>query len=66
MASSQESDLKNIHLQKRMSMRGFLLWFGDAFAHAMGALSWEDKKTVPPSIGMQPYTGVPYKRGHGY
>ena len=47
-------------------MRGFLLWFGDAFAHAMGALSWEDKKTVPPSIGMQPYTGVRYKRGHGY
>ena len=47
-------------------MQGFLFWFGDAFAHAMGALNWEDKKTVPPAIGMQPYTGVPYKRGHGY
>ena len=41
-------------------MRGFLLWFGDAFAHAMGALSWEDKKTIPPSIGMQPYTCLLY------
>ena len=47
-------------------MRGFLLWFGDAFAHAMGALGWEDKKTVPPPIGMQPYTGFHGKRGHGY
>jgi hypothetical protein len=51
---------------KEVTMRGFLFWFGDAFAHAMGALGWEDKKTVPPPIGLQPYTGFRDKRGHGY
>ena len=47
-------------------MRGFPFCLGDAFAHAMGSLGWEDKKTVPPPIGLQPYTGFRTKRGHGY
>ena len=32
-------------------MKGFLRWFGDAFAHAMGAIDAEEKSHVPPPIG---------------
>ena len=46
-------------------MRVFPFWLGDAFAHAMGAWGWEEKRTIPPSIGLQSYTGFRYKRGHG-
>ena len=35
-------------------MRGFPFWLGDAFAHAMGAWGWEEKRTIPPSIGLKP------------
>ena len=47
-------------------MNGFLKWFGDAFAHAMGAIDAEEKSHVPPPIGMTPYRDQPMKRGHGY
>ena len=47
-------------------MRGFPFWFGDAFAHAIGAWGWDDKKTVSPPIGLNPYTGFRDKREHGY
>ena len=47
-------------------MKGFLKWFGDAFAHAMGAIDAEEKRHVPPPIGMTPYRDTPMKRGHEY
>ena len=47
-------------------MKGFLKWFGDAFAHAMGAIDAEEKGHVPPPIGMTPYRDTPMKRGHDY
>ena len=50
----------------RGRMKGFLKWFGDAFAHAMGAIDAEEKSHVPPPIGMTPYRDQPMKRGHGY
>jgi len=45
-------------------MKFVLKWFGEAFAHAMGALDESDKRNVPPPIGMQPYRDTPLKRGH--
>ena len=47
-------------------MKGFLKWFGDAFAHAMGAIDAEEKSHVPPPIGMTPYGDKPMKRGHDF
>ena len=38
-------------------MKGFLKWFGDAFAHAMGAVDAEEKSHLPPPIG----EGVVYR-----
>ena len=50
----------------RGPMKGFLKWFGDAFAHAMGAIDAEEKSHVPPPIGTTPYRDQPMKRGHDY
>ena len=47
-------------------MKGFLKWFGDAFAHAMGAIDAEEKSHVPPPIGMTPYRDTMMKRGNDY
>ena len=47
------------------TMQALFKWFGDAFAHAMGAVDAEEKRHVPPPIGMQPYRDIPLKRGHG-
>ena len=47
-------------------MKGFLKWFGDAFAHAMGAIDVEEKSHVPTPIGMTPCRDTPMKRGDDY
>ena len=44
-------------------MKLVMKWFGEAFAHAMGAFDVEDKRNVPPPIGTQPYRDTPMKRG---
>ena len=51
---------------QRGPMKGFLKWFGDAFAHAMGAIDAEEKSHVPPPIGMTPYRDQPMKTSHDY
>ena len=43
-------------------MKGFLKWFGDAFAHAMGAIDAR-KRVNPPPIGMTPYRDIPDEKG---
>ena len=45
-------------------MKFVLKWFGEAFAHAMGAFDEADKRNVPPPIGTQPYRDTPLKLGH--
>jgi len=45
-------------------MKGFLKWFGEAFAHAMGAVDAEEKSHIPPPIGMTPYRDTPKRRAH--
>ena len=62
----ESSVLGRSQFQMRGCMKGFLKWFGDAFAHAMGAIDAEEKSHVPPPIGMTPYRDQPMKRGHGY
>ncbi len=47
-------------------MKGFLKWFGDALAHAMGAIDAEEKNHIPPSIGMSPYRDKPTKGTRDY
>ena len=47
-------------------MKGFLKWFGGAFAHAIGAIDAEEKSHVLPPIGMTPYRDTPMKRGRDY
>ena len=47
-------------------MKGFLKWFGNALAHAMGAIDAEEKSHIPPPIGMTPYRDRPTKGTHDY
>ena len=47
-------------------MKGFLKWFGEAFAHAMGAIDAEEKSHVPPPIGTTPYRDTPMKKSPGF
>jgi len=45
-------------------MKALLQWWGDAFAHAMGAVDSDEKRQVPPPIGVQPYRDTPLKHPH--
>ncbi len=63
---TETSVLGRSQFQMRGCMKGFLKWFGDAFAHAMGAIDAEEKSHVPPPIGTTPYRDQPMKRGHDY
>lgn len=45
-------------------MKALLQWWGDAFAHAMGAVDSDEKRQVPPPIGVQPYRDTPLKHRH--
>ena len=47
-------------------VKGFLKWFGNALAHAMGAIDAEEKSHIPPPIGMSPYRDRPTKGTHDY
>ncbi|BEV35871.1 hypothetical protein [Synechococcus sp. M16CYN] len=45
-------------------MKGLVQWFGDACAYAMGAVGLDERRQVPPPIGVQPYHGIPMKHRH--
>jgi hypothetical protein len=45
-------------------MKALFQWWGDAFAHAMGSVDLDEKRQVPPPIGIQPYRDIPLKRHH--
>ena len=45
-------------------MKALFQWWGDAFAHAMGAVDLDEKRQVPPPIGIQPYRDIPFKHHH--
>ena len=45
-------------------MKALFQWWGDAFAHAMGAVDLDEKRQVPPPIGIQPYRDIPCKHHH--
>ena len=47
-------------------MKALLRWRGDAFAHAMAAVDLEEKRQVPPPIGVQPYRDMPLRHRHNY
>ena len=47
-------------------MKRLMKWFGDAMAHAMGAIDSEEKSHVPPPIGVSPYRDKPIKGAHDY
>jgi hypothetical protein len=45
-------------------MKALFQWWGDAFAHAMGAVDLDEKRQVPPPIGVQPFRDIPLKHRH--
>ena len=47
-------------------MKRLMKWFGDAMAHAMGAIDADQKSHVPPPIGVSPYRDKPIKGVHDY
>ena len=53
-------------VQQRGRMKRLMKWFGDAMAHAMGAIDAEEKSHVPPPIGVSPYRDKPVKGLYDY
>ena len=47
-------------------MNGFLKWFANALAHAMGVIDAVEKSHFPPPIGMSTYCERPTKGIYAY